>query len=60
MADTAYQVTDFAYQGIGEFAYQGEEVTPPVTTAAPRIWLGIDCGVSGLVQGPHDTTNVGG
>ena len=28
MADFAYQVTDFAYQGAGEFAYQGSTDAP--------------------------------
>jgi hypothetical protein len=31
VADTAYQVTGFSYQGDGEFAYQGStDVVPPV------------------------------
>lgn len=32
MAETAYQVTGFAYQGDGLFAYQGSGSTPPVET----------------------------
>lgn len=36
MANVAYQVTDFAYQGAGQFAYQGSADGPlPVTGATP-------------------------
>ncbi len=34
MANLAYQVTNFAYQGIGQFAYQGSVDVPP-TPAVP-------------------------
>lgn len=42
MAGFDYQVTGFAYQGAGEFVYQGTSGTPPATinyglTAGPAL-----------------------
>lgn len=37
MAELAYQVTDFAYQGAGEFAYQGSVDEEPAAVAPPAV-----------------------
>lgn len=53
MADLAYQVTGFAYQGAGQFAYQGETVTPATNHYGVTTGPGMSCYIGETLANAH-------
>lgn len=54
MAGFDYQVTGFAYQGAGEFVYQGTSGTPPTTTNyGVTAGAGMSCYVGETLANAH-------